>query len=495
MALKIVWPAWEDIVNDSFLPLVGIVVRYLILYGGRGSSKSHFVADQLIFYCLYDKFFRCLMLRKEKVTVRGSCYRTIKDRIIGLGLESAFIFRDSRMEIECKNGNIFVAMGVDEPAKIKSFTDPTCCWFEEDVPDEDSFITISTSVRTPKADRLIEIFSINPEVKGEDHTDNWFWKRFFDGWYPGELHHSGEVITEEVSKKTGKLERFVSKFHVHHSDYTHNVWLPDDFGRELERLSEINEYWHTVYCKGFWGRRDVTERFYRFFTRKDHIMPCGYRPELPLHISYDFNVNPYISIVVTQIVAKIVYVIDEIAAKDPHNTTEEASKLFKDKYIKHNAGLFIYGDPSGRKEDTSREKGHNDYRQAKKALVMFRPQKRVARKAPSVTMRGQFINAILKRQEAGIRIMVDPSCKHVITDFFEVRSKPDGGKHKRQIIKDGLRFEQFGHHSDAFDYLMCYFFRAEYDHFRNHVPEKSENVQRERINVQEGYYPAVVKKR
>lgn len=489
------WVDWEDIVNDHFLPLVNIDDRYVICYGSRGSSKTSFVIDQLIYNCINHTFFRCMMIRKEKVTVRHSCYSGVEERIRALGLDSLFQFKKSTLEIICANGNKFVGMGADEPKKIKSFTDPTCAWWEEDIPDEDSFITITTSIRTPKGDKLQEFFSINPEIEGEDYTENWFFQKFFEEWYPGNLHHKGVTVTEEVSKFTGKLLRHEDKYTVHHSDYTHNVWLPSAFGRELEKLSETNPFYYQVYAKGLWGRKDVKNRFYRSFSLSKHTnFPCKYDPEEPLHISFDFNVNPYVSIGIYQIKGKLVRIIDEIAAKDPHNTTEEACKIFHTKYLDHRAGLFVYGDPSGRKEDTSREKGHNDYRIIMRTLATLRPQRRVARKAPSVSMRGQWIDAIFHHMEGGIKVEIGDKAKYHVTDFMECRAKPDGTKHKMNVVDNGVRYEKFGHHSDAFDYFMCMAFQDDWNRFRNFIPDKRDRQRREAINVKDGYYPSIIER-
>ena len=490
--LRIKWPLWEDIVNDKFLWLVNIAARIIILYGGRGSSKSHFVIDQLIYNCINHKFFRCIMLRKEKTTVRPSCYRGVKERIISLGLESVFVFKESTLEIICKNGNMFIGLGADEPMKIKSFTDPTCVWYEEEVPDKDTYTIISTSIRTPKADMLQEFFSINPEVKGMDYTDHWFYKKFFADWYSvGNLEHRGAI--EEEEKSGISVQKVRKDFVVHHSTYKDNVFLPKAFGEELEALGddEDDDYWFTVYCEGLWGRKNVQNAFYRRFSRVKHVAKCldRYDPDLPLHISFDFNVNPYVSIGIYQIRTRIVYVLDEIAAENPFNSTEEACKLFKAKYASHRGGLFIYGDPSGRKKETSQKRGQNDYKIIKRTLQMFRPQTRVFRKHPPVSMRGQWINDILKNERDGIKIIIDPLCKYHITDFAEVRAAPDGSKFKMRVSEEGLTYEKFGHHSDAFDYFMCYIFRAEFDYYRNYVPPHKSEESVVHVNKREGYYP------
>ena len=47
MRISVNWCKWEKIVNKSFIPLIDNKDRYLILYGGRGSSKSNAIAKNL----------------------------------------------------------------------------------------------------------------------------------------------------------------------------------------------------------------------------------------------------------------------------------------------------------------------------------------------------------------------------------------------------------------------------------------------------------------
>ena len=99
--------------------------------------------------------------------------------------------------------------------------DPTAIWWEEDIPEENDFITITTSIRTLKAPYLQEIFSINPECEG-DFKENWFYKAFFAKHYEkGELSFRDKV-TVEVDSKSVEVP-----YTVHHSTHEDNPHLPD----------------------------------------------------------------------------------------------------------------------------------------------------------------------------------------------------------------------------------------------------------------------------
>ena len=168
------WPLWRKIINDKFVPLTKISDRYVILYGSRGSGKSDYVAKQLVYNCLTHRYFKCILYRKKYNTIQESSYENLKQTIYTLGLQDLFTFRVSPLAIVCINGNRFLARGGDDPGSLKSIKDPTCVWYEEDVPEEEDFATISLTIRSNKADCLQEYFTINPEIEG-DYTENWFW--------------------------------------------------------------------------------------------------------------------------------------------------------------------------------------------------------------------------------------------------------------------------------------------------------------------------------
>lgn len=458
---------WDwDIVNPHFKPLIPKEDRYLIMYGGRGSSKSDFAAKLLIYNCLTHDHFRCIMIRKIQAKVKESCYRNLKDLIIELGLYDLFTFTETPVpRINCKhNGNFFVGAGTDNISSIKSTKDPSCVWWEEDVPDEDDFITVTTSLRTLKAPYIQEIFSINPECEG-DYKELWFFRQFFAKHY-----ENGEMTFSDLSEI--EIEGLMVKvpFTVHHSTHDNNPHLPDQYRAMLMGLKETNPYYYDVYTRGRWGTRIVEGRFYKQFDQGKHTFRGDrYTPNIPLHISFDFNVQPYVSLSIWHIIGKRMICVDEIAAREPDNSTKGLCKLFRDKYRKHEGGLFIYGDATGKKEGTDKEKGHNDWSIIMKELAAFHPQKRVPKANPSVAMRGNFINAIFQSNEQDLSIEINEKCTHLTNDLLFGKQASDGTKFKERA-KDketGISVEKYHHFSDNMDYLVVKAFQEEYNTFKS----------------------------
>ena len=150
-----------------------------------------------------------------------------------------------------------------------------------------------------------------------------------------------------------------------------------------------------MFVEGNWDIQLKTGgEFYKCFELDKHIKPCYYNSALPLHISWDDNVNPYLPCGIFQIEGKHVKMIKEITGISPNNTIKAVCNEIIREYQGHTSGMFVYGDATANKEDTKLEKGYNFYRLVLENLQQFKPTNRVLSSNPSVVMRGNWINTI-----------------------------------------------------------------------------------------------------
>lgn len=464
--MKVSLPPWRETVNETFIPLIDNKDRYLICYGGRGSSKSVFAAKKLIWRCLAEPYFRYILARNTYATIKDSSYQTIKDIIIEWGLQELFEFKLQPLEIHCANGNCFLARGCDDTTKIKSVKDPSGVWWEEDIPNEPDFITVTTSIRTTKADYLQEIFTINPEVKG-DYQDHWFWKRFFMG--KQKRTFSDITTVKDVPFYNSVTGTYENKdvdltYTCHHSTYRDNKWIPKEFVAFLLDLKVKNPYYYTIYCEGDWGNKVVGGLFYKSFSLDKHVTDkVKYDPNLPLHVSWDDNRNPYLPCGVFQIQgAKNAVQIDEISGVYPLNTIKWVCAEFARRYPSHRAGLYIYGDATARKGDTKVEQGSNFFNLIAKELSQYKPVIRVPAANPSVNIRGQFMNDIMHARYGGISFKIASHCRDSKADFCNVKEGEDGKWKEMATDENGVRSQKWGHYSDLTDYFYCEYFRTDF---------------------------------
>ena len=458
---KVEWCEWNEIINETFVPLIDNKDRYIICKGGRGSSKSDATAKKLIYRCLNESYFRYILIRNVYGTIKDSSYQTIKDIIYDLGLQDLFEFKIQPLEIHCINGNSFLARGCDDTQKLKSIKDPTGAWWEEDVPSENDFITVTTGIRTTKADYLQEIFTINPEVEG-NYQDHWFWRRFFEN------KPIDETFSDVTPLKINEDTTVNLTYTVHHSTYKDNKWIPNEFIAFLMDLKLKNPYYWQVYCNGSWGNRIFGGLFYKSFNVGTNTLNWSYDPNLPLHISFDFNINPYMSLSIWQISGQSAYLIDEIAMKTPNNRTKDTCWEFVRRYNTHIGGLFVYGDPSGKKEDTKTEKGWNEYSIIAQELDKFKPTFRIANSHPPVKTRGDFINSCFDGSFDGLKIYIYEKSVYLKNDLMFGKEASDGTKHK-ETAKDenGVTSQKYHHFSDNMDYFICEAFADEFSRYQH----------------------------
>ncbi len=213
--------------------------------------------------------------------------------------------------------------------------------------------------------------------------------------------------------------------------------------------------------------------FYRDFSEEVNTIPAKdyldlYIPSEPLHISFDFNTKPYMTLTIWQVDnidnKTIATQIDEICPEHPKNNTRDTCKEFSRRYRNHETGLFIYGDPAGKHEDTRNEAGHNDFKIIQKELKRFAPRLRIMRKAPSIVMRGNFINDCFANRLKNICIFIGTNCVNSKMDYNFVKETSDGKKLKKKVKdpKPQVSYEKHGHTSDANDYFLIEFFRVDY---------------------------------
>jgi len=261
-----------------------------------------------------------------------------------------------------------------------------------------------------------------------------------------------------------------------------NPNIPSSFLDSLQELKRLNPIKYQQFVEGDWEVQEVVEgAFYKRFEYEQVVGQYSYDEDLPLHISFDFNVNPYMTLTVYQVeiihpdendkkgkARKIIRQVDELCLKTPNNSTPAICDRFVGRYRTHDKGLFVYGDPSGRQQDTRSEQGHDDYRIIKTKLARFKPRFRVAPAAPPVVMRGNFANAVFEHSYAGIEFAIDEGCENSIKDFTYLQEDSDGKKKKSKKTdpKTKVSYEELGHTSDSFDYFLCKAFESEFRQYQ-----------------------------
>ena len=153
------------------------------------------------------------------------------------------------------------------------------------------------------------------------------------------------------------------------STYLNNFWVvgsPDgtygyydeqcvaDF--EKDRINDPDYY--NVYALGEWGVIRTGSEFFGSFKRGQHSGERPYNPSLPVHLSVDNNVLPFISISYWQVdftTGIKIWQFHETCAESPNNTVRKSSKLVAKylKSIRYCDKLFVHGDASTKSANLS----------------------------------------------------------------------------------------------------------------------------------------------
>ena len=94
---------------------------------------------------------------------------------------------------------------------------------------------------------------------------------------------------------------------------------------------------------------------------------------------------------------------------------------------------------------------------------------KVGNRNPSVAMTGEFINAIFDGQVDGISILIGSGCRQSIDDYSSVQKDANGAILKTKVKNKvtNQSYEEHGHLSDTFRYLVYDILREQYTAFVN----------------------------
>lgn len=208
------------------------------------------------------------------------------------------------------------------------------------------------------------------------------------------------------------------------------------------------------------------------FKRLEHVKPVTFTGSLPFHLSFDFNVVPYMPALVAQL-ERIderwkLRIGKEYALEHPRNKTAYVCEDFKKDFGSMCKSLYFYGDPSGRSRNTVSMDYTDNFDAVKKLLRQYthNTSDRVPRAAPALIKSGNFLAALFAGS-LGIDVEIDPSCKHLLRDLEYSKEDPNGGilKEEKTDKVTKKRYQANGHFYDCIRYLVVVLFAKMYEKY------------------------------
>lgn len=490
-------------------------IRYIFERGGSSSGKTVSTVQAILLSVLNGEG-SAVIFRKVGASIKNTIYEEFKVQARRLHIYNYFNFIENN--ISCYNGLKIDFSGLDNPEKIKGITNYKWVILEE-VSDFDyiDFTQITFRLRGKRGLQVICLF--NPI--SEEH---WIKKKVFDaqGWDEkptnlcGRIKNpvTGEILNKEYSsitgvrmnkprnifnERTGKYEIYAPDTIELLSTYKNNFWVVGSpcgtYGYydkqtianyEWYRLNDYNYY--RIYALGEWGSIKTGGEFLHAFDAGKHKGKFPYISGIPMHISIDDNLLPYISVSVWQCIGSdnkmILRQVHEICAEDPFNTVTKAAELVRNwlNDINYQDVVFMYGDASTKKGSNMDEEKRSFKDKFKETLESeYVVVERMPRSNPSVSMSGEFVNAILSGVIKSCSIEINETCSKSVYDYENAKKDVNGGILKKRI-KDkltGQSYEQFGHLTDTMRYFVCKIMEKEYNMFslrRKHNSSQEDDI-------------------
>ena len=473
-------------------------VRFIVLYGGSSSGKSFSVAQFFAILAFYEGC-NMLVMRKVGASIEKTIYADFKAAINGIeGLAECCRFKQN--SIVFNDGGKIDFSGLDDPEKIKGISQYKRVFLDElSEYDETDFKQIRLRLRGQEGQQIVAAF--NPI--SEEH---WIKKKWFDRetWQdiPMALTIGNETLPQELcavksvrmnseklilNPNTGEYDRHAPDTIVIQSTYLNNFWVvgsPDGkYGYydqqaiatfENDRINDPDYY--QVYALGEWGHLRTGAEFFPSFNRG---VVCGkfkYNPELPIHISMDSNVLPYVTATFFQKEYKHddiqqVTQIDELPIESPNNSARKAAKVIAGRLREYGYAdkVYLHGDASGKAANTIDEQNRSFFDLVIDELEHegFEVEDCIGNKNPSVATTGEFINAVWDGRVPGVAIRIDNDCTTSIDDYQAVQKDENGAIAKKKVTNPVTKqkYEAQGHVADTLRYIAHDLLRQQYTDF------------------------------
>ena len=471
--------------------------RFLLMYGGSSSSKSYSAAQVFLLLALTEGD-NALVVRKVSSSISKTIYEDFKVAAAQLGLKEMFRFTVN--SIRCVNGAKIDFCGIDDPEKIKGISNYKRVLMEElSEFDEADFKQIRIRLRGREGQQIWATWNPISET-------HWIKKSLIDGekWHEVEqrVELNGEEIQSEYCRvkavftnegktmtnpQTGEMEEQPSNILLIQSTYLNNFWVvgsPDGtYGfvdkqaiMEFDYNREHDENYYRIYALGEWGILKTGSEFFGSFNSGKHVKRVDYNPALPIHLSVDNNVLPYITCTMWQIEIgerKVVRQFGELMAENPNNTVRRAAKLMAGmlRSLSYAEKVYLHADASTRAANTIDEEKRSFFDLYISTLSEegFEVVDMAAASNPSVAMSGEFINKIFEGAIDGVEIEIGEGCKVSVNDYLSVQKDVNGGILKTKVKNKmtGQTYEDKGHISDTFRYLVVDVLKSEFIEFSN----------------------------
>lgn len=193
-------------------PFVEKNIRYKGLYGGRGSGKSHFFAENTVLKASEPtgdgNGHGIVCVREIQKSLHQSAKKLIEDKIEEFGLSSRFNVQQNQIIGPYGNLIIFQGMQDHNSESIKSLEGYSYCWIEE---------------AQSLSKRSLEL--LTPTIRKDDKETGWH-SEIWASWNPRKEDDPIEVLFRSEDSHPDSMAIEIN--------YMDNPWFPEVLRKDLE---------------------------------------------------------------------------------------------------------------------------------------------------------------------------------------------------------------------------------------------------------------------
>lgn len=409
--------------------------RDIALYqGGYGSGKTFCGSLLGILISLKYDGITGLVGALTYPLVRDTTLKTYFEHLDNMGFKLGvhYEFKTSESKLIFKNGSEILFRHMEEPNKLKSLNL--------------GFIELEEMSDIPESTFKMLLGRLRQTVKPE-----WKKKGFQYRLYG---HTNPEPAKGWIYKYF--VEQKPDNYRLIQAPTTQNKFLASDFVDSLKEA--YDEQYYRINVLGEFG--DYTSGLVVKGFTADNIKELHYQQDLPLHLTWDFNVDP-MSCICAHIAGGKVFYFDEFILE---NTTTQGTidEVIK-RYPNHKGDIIINGDASGDNRSTQSEV--SNYIIIKRALKRHYSDKKIKFHLrsfnPPIKNRIAAFNAMVKNHNSERKIFVDKRCERLLYNIHNLKYKAgsnivDVPTYAQIKNENSLKFLE--HPFDAASYLVDYYF-------------------------------------
>lgn len=406
--------------------------KQFILYGGaiRG-GKTWWLLITFISFCSRWPKSRWVIVRESLPRLQATTFVSFHS-ILNTGLASFVAHHDKQQHIYTfKNGSqiIFFAENYDNDKDLDRFKGLECNGFgaEEinELQEKTFFKMFERAGSWNGADADANGILPNPKILATcNPAHNWVKTLVYDPWRQRELNPNWDFISANINDNP-------------HLQQSYKDSLMENMP-EVERLR---------FVEGDWDIMQVVNAFAYEYKQDKHEGTVEFDPAREVHISIDFNLNPFgiiFSHVYYQGRQLCIRVFDEMSIEN--GSLPIMAERIKARYAEHLRKFNITGDAMGNNRNITMADNASNYIYLQRALKL-KPHQIIVPANPAHSNSRADVNFVLHNAD----VKIDPvKCPNLCRDLKFVQCDAFG-----EIIKrDRKDINQRADHLDCFRYLV-----------------------------------------